>query len=87
MGQSIGLLKLSEPDKEAMAEGDLEIAVAINDADRKSGWKELSSGLSGTIGKYRIAITGFYKRSSDSRIKEYRVVCPYAVGFHYTLRE
>jgi hypothetical protein len=86
-GQSIGLAKLSDADKDALAEGDLEIVVAINDADRKSSWKELSSGLSGTIGKYRITITGFYKRSSDSRIKEYRVICPYAVGFHYALRE
>jgi proteasome lid subunit RPN8/RPN11 len=86
-GQSTGIPKLSNADKEYMTEGDLEIVVAINDADRKSNWKESRSGLSGTIGKYRITIAGFYKRTSDSRIMQYRVMCPYAVGFDYTFED
>ena len=86
-GHSKGMAKLSEADKDSMTEGDLEVVVAINDAVRKSAWRELTSGLSGTIGDYRITIAGFYKRASDNRIKQYRVMCPYAVGFDYTFEE
>ena len=86
-GSSKGIAKLSDADKDCMMEEDIEIVVAINDAFRKTPRVELSKGLSGTIGKYRITLAGFYKRSSDNRIKKYRIMCPYAVGFDYTFKD
>jgi len=83
----LGIAKLSKDDKNSITEEEVELVVAINDAVRKSAWRETTSGLSGTIGNYRFTIAGFYKRSSDHRIRRYRVMCPYAVGFDYTFEE
>ena len=61
----------------------MEIVIAINDAKRKMPWRESRNRLLGTIGKYKITIAGYYKRTSDNRVVQYRIVCPYAIGFDY----
>lgn len=85
-GTSRGIAKLSEPDKEYMREGEMEIVVAINDRKRRVPWQS-NMRLFGTIGRYYIVIAGFYKRKEDSRIKQYRILCPYAVGFDYAFEQ
>jgi len=82
MGKIPGVAKLSEPDKEYMEEGEIEIVVAINDSKRKVSWQS-QRRLFGTIGKYHVVAAGFYKRKKDSRIMQYRILCSYAVGFDY----
>jgi len=84
-GNTRGNPELSDLDKDFMDEVETEIVVAINDAKKTLPWKEVRNGLSGTIGKYHIKVAGFYKRK-DGKIKQYRVVCPYAVGFDYALK-
>jgi hypothetical protein len=86
-GEKRGLAQLSEPDKEYMGEGEIEIIVAINDAKKTSPWTETKNKLSGTLGKYHITIAGFYKRKKDSKIIQYRVLCPYAIGFDYAFEQ
>ena len=81
-GKSKGVARLSEGDEDSMTEGEIELVVAINDAARRTPWKESGKQLTGTLGNYRFAMAGFYLRQSDSRIQEYRLVCPYAVGFN-----
>ena len=81
-GRSRGLPELSETDEEYMREGEVEIVIAINDSKRTSPWRS-KKRLFGTIGKYHITIAGFYRRKRDMRIAEYRILCPYAVGFDY----
>jgi len=78
-----GVARLSAADKDAMKSGEMEIVIAINDAKRKMTWHESRNRLLGTIGKYKITIAGYYKRTSDNRIVQYRIVCPYAIGFDY----
>jgi len=80
-GRKKGVAELSEEDIESMNTRELELVVAINDSKRSSWWNESDKGLKGTLGKYRIEIAGFYKRTSDEEVKSYRIVCPYAVGF------
>ena len=79
-GRNIGIPKLSEGDIESMRAGELELVIAINDSKRRSR-EETYAGLKGTLGKYRIELSGFYKRKSDDEIKQYRIICPYAIGF------
>jgi len=86
-GKKRGTPKLRHSDKKYMLKGDTEIVIAINDAKRSSPWAETKNGLSGTIGKYNIVIAGFYKRAKDEKIMNYRIVCLYAVGFDYALKE
>jgi len=83
-GKIRGKPQLSNQDKEYINEGDLEIVVAINDAERSVSWRQSKNLLSGTIGKYHIAMAGYYKRKRDNRIMQYRLLCPYAIGFDYT---
>ncbi|MDH5482994.1 MAG: Mov34/MPN/PAD-1 family protein [Candidatus Bathyarchaeota archaeon] len=85
-GNKRGTTELSEFDKDFMQEGETEIVVAINDARKTLPWTESKTGLSGTLGKYRITIAGFYKRKKDGKIVRYRVLCPYAVGFDYAFK-
>jgi proteasome lid subunit RPN8/RPN11 len=80
-GSLKGVAKLSDADIESMNEGEIELIVAINDSSRSSWWKEDGKRIKGTIGQYRLEIAGYYLCSSDSRVKMYRLVCPYAVGF------
>jgi hypothetical protein len=82
-GKKRGLAKLSELDKDYMEEGEAEIVVAINDAKKTVRWTESKNGLTGTLGKYHITLAGFYKRKKDKKIMNYRILCPYAVGFDY----
>jgi proteasome lid subunit RPN8/RPN11 len=86
-GNKRGLPELSEPDKNYMQEGEIEIIVAINDARKTSPWTESKNKLSGTLGNYHIVIAGFYKRKKDSKILQYRVLCPYAIGFDYAFEQ
>ena len=86
-GKIRGMAKLSDPDKDYMDEGEMEIVVGINTTKRKTPWQESKRRLSGTIGKYYITIAGFYKRKKDSRILQYRILCPYAVGFDYAFEQ
>ena len=86
-GKKRGTSKLSDPDKKYMQKGDTEIVIAINSASRLVPWTETKNGLSGTVGKYHIVIAGFYKREKDEKIMNYRIVCPYAVGFDYAFEE
>lgn len=83
-GKIRGKSQLSNQDKEYISEGDLEIVVAINDARKSVPWRQSKNQLSGTIGKYHITIAGYYKRKRDNRIVQYRILCPYAIGFDYT---
>jgi len=85
-GTSRGIAKLSEPDKEYMSEGEVELVVAINDRKRAVPWQS-NMRLYGTIGKYYIVIAGFYKRKQDSQIKQFKILCPYAVGFDYAFEQ
>ena len=80
-GKSKGIAKLSEEDVEFLEEGELDLVVAINDAERRMNWGESEGRLYGTLGKYRIDISGFYKRRYDGKTMQYRIICPYAVGF------
>ncbi len=82
-GQKRGLPQLSELDRKYMQRGDTEIIIAINNSKRTTPWAEIKKGLSGTVGEYHIVVAGFYKREKDERIMNYRIVCPYAVGFDY----
>lgn len=82
-GDERGLPELSESDKNYMREREIEVIVAINDSKNTSPWTESKKKLSGTIGNYHIEIAGFYKRRRDGKILQYRVLCPYAVGFNY----
>jgi hypothetical protein len=84
-GKKRGLAELSEQDKDYMHEGEIEIVVAINDAKKTSRWTESKNRLSGTLGKYNITIAGFCKK--DSEIIQYRVLCPYAIGFDYAFEQ
>jgi hypothetical protein len=85
-GNSRGVAKLSDLDRDYMDEVEAEIVVAINDAKKTLAWAEGKDGLSGTLGKYHIKIAGFYKRK-DGRIKQYRLLCPYAIGFDYAFKQ
>lgn len=85
-GNYIGIPKLSDKDIECLQSGDVEIVVAINDSKKSQTWNETKKGLSGTLGKYHIVIAGFYKRK-DERLKKYKIVCPYAVGFDYAFAD
>ena len=81
-GKNKGRAELSEEDIDAMEEGDLEFVISINDANRRIKWRESKEErLFGTLGNYLINIAGFYIRESDSEIMQYRIICPYAVGF------
>lgn len=86
-GKNKGLAILSDEDKDSMEEGEMELIVAINDVKRRTTWSESRKRLNGTLGKYRFTFAGYYKRTRDSRIRQYRIVCPYAVGFDYTFSE
>lgn len=86
-GSKRGLAELSETDKDFMEAAEIEVVAAINDAKKTSPWKETKTKLSGTLGKYHIAIAGFYKRKKDNRITQCRVLCPYAIGFDYTFEQ
>jgi hypothetical protein len=86
-GKKRGKPKLSDMDKEYLQKGDTEIVIAINNARKSSPWTETKDGLAGTTGKYHIVIAGFYKREKDEKIMNYRIVCPYAVGFDYAFQE
>jgi hypothetical protein len=77
------MAELSEDDVESMEEGELELVVAINDVKKKMTWDESDNILNGTIGRYRIDIAGYYIRKSDGELMQYRILCPYAVGFDY----
>jgi len=79
-GDKRGRTSLSKADKESMQETEIEIVVAINEAKRSSWWTESGKELSGTLNGYKIRFAGFYKKK-DGKIKKYRIVCPYAVGF------
>ncbi len=81
-----GIASLSSQDKKSMEEKEIELIVAINEAFRASFWRETSKGLTGTIGKYRFTMAAFYKRK-DGRIRKFRIVCPYAVGFDVAFSE
>jgi hypothetical protein len=85
-GEHRGFAKLSESDKQYMQETEIEIVVAINDAKKSLKWTESKNGLVGTLGKYHIRIAGFYKKK-DGEIKNYRIMCPYVVGFDYTFKD
>ena len=81
-GKRKGRAELSEEDIDSMEEGDLELVISINDTNRRINWRESKEGrLYGTLGNYLINIAGFYIRKKDSEIMQYRVICPYAVGF------
>ncbi|MBX5321672.1 MAG: hypothetical protein QHH12_07550 [Candidatus Bathyarchaeota archaeon] len=86
-GKKRGTPELSKTDREYMQPGEIEIVVAINDSKRSSPWKESKNKLSGTLGKYHITIAGFYKRKRNDEITQYRVLCPYAIGFDYTFEQ
>lgn len=86
-GEERGVAKLSDCDKDSLKSGNIEIVVAINDKKKSFSWAETKDGLAGTIGDYHVVIAGFYKRTSDQKIMNYRVVCPYAVGFDHALQE
>jgi hypothetical protein len=83
-GKIRGKPQFSDQDKEYISEGDLEIVVAINDAERSVSWRQSKNQLSGTIGKYHITMAGYYKRKKDNKIMKYGILCPYAIGFDYT---
>lgn len=82
-GKTRGIPKLSDADKNYLEEGDLELVIAINDEKKSCSWAETNDGIAGTVGDYHIVIAGFYKRVKDLKIANYRIVCPYAVGFDY----
>ena len=84
-GKLHGLAELSQKDKEYMESGEIELVVAINDSKKSTLWGETKKGLCGTLGKYKIAIAGFYKREKDGQIANFRLVCPYATGFDLAL--
>lgn len=86
-GDKRGTPELSEEDKDYMKEGEVEIMAAINDAKKKLRWAESKKRLQGTLGKYNIVIAGFYKRRKDGEIRQYRILCPYAIGFDYTFEQ
>ena len=86
-GKEKGEVRLSDCDKDSLNAGNIEIVVAINDKKVTCSWAETKYGLSGTIGDYHIAIAGFYKETSNQKIMNYRIVCPYAVGFDYALQD
>jgi hypothetical protein len=86
-GGKRGSPELSGQDSEYMGEGELEIVVAINDAGKTIRWAESRKMLSGTLGEYSIVLAGFYKRRRDGEIQQYRIVCPYAVGFNYAFEQ
>ncbi|MCW4045484.1 MAG: hypothetical protein NWE94_08220 [Candidatus Bathyarchaeota archaeon] len=86
-GKKRGEAKLSSTDKSYLEEGNIEIVIAINDEKKTCPWAETGNGLAGTIGGYHIALAGFYKRAKDQKIANYRIVCPYAVGFDYALKK
>jgi hypothetical protein len=77
----LGFAKPSDEDVEAMDEGEVELIVSINDARKKVSWSESNNRLYGTLGRYLINLAGFYLRKSDGKLMQYRIVCPYAVGF------
>lgn len=84
-GEHKGLPELSDKDKEYMTPGDAELVIAINDSKKSALWSETRKGLCGTLGKYHIVIVGFYKKTKNEQIMNYRIVCPYATGFDLAL--
>ena len=86
-GRQKGRAELSEGDIDSMEEGEIELVVAINDARGKMPWGESNKRLFGTLGGYRIDIAGYYIRTSDGEIMQYRILCPYAVGFDYAFEK
>ncbi len=85
-GDSRGAAELSEFDKDYMQETEIEVVVAINDSKKSAKWKESRKGLVGTLGKYHIRVAGFYKKKGGE-IRNYRIMCPYAIGFDYTFEK
>jgi len=86
-GDTRGVAKLSGRDRDYIGKGEIEIVVAINDSKRMTTWRESKMRLLGTLGRYRIVIAGFYKRTKDNKIVQYRILCPHAVGFDYTFEQ
>jgi len=87
-GQKKGDTKLSEIDIRDMAPTQIEIVVAINNAKKRITWNTSSSGkeLYGTIGKYYLKLACYYK-SKNGKIRQYRILCPYVLGFDLTFME
>lgn len=85
-GDKRGEAGLSPADKKSMQETEIEIVVAINDSGKSLAWAPSRNGLVGTLGQYHIRIAGFYKKKSG-KIKSFKILCPYAVGFGYTFEK
>ena len=73
-GNTRGKPELSGLDEEYMDPGNIELVVAINDQKKSALWSETKKGLSGTLGKYHVVISGFYKRKAAENGNDQRVL-------------
>jgi len=83
-GKTYGSPRLSNPDKKWIGEVNLEIIVAINDAERSVSWRQSKNQLSGTIEvshRYR-RVLQTEKRQPNHTVQNF--ISPYAIGFDYT---
>jgi len=84
-GKIKGETKLSDDDIKNMEPLQIEIIIAVNDAKKEIKWNTSVSGeeLYGTIGRYYLKLACYYK-SKKGRIKRYKILCPYVLGFDLT---
>jgi proteasome lid subunit RPN8/RPN11 len=72
----------SDDDIDAMAEGQLDMIVAVNKASRARCWNPDRKGnLAGTIADYAFVLAAYHYHGQKRLWNRARIVCPYAVGF------
>ena len=74
-----GVAELSDPDKESLDEGMIELIIAINDAKRKFSWRCSDTDIYGSIDKFHIHLACF-KKESKGKIIRVPISCPYILG-------
>lgn len=85
-GKQKATTELSDTDIEGMIPEQIEIIVALNDSKRKTEWYQSRKEISGTIGKYHLRLACHYKKK-NGKIKQYKILCPYVLGFDLTFIE
>lgn len=69
-----------------MREGDIEIAVAVNEKKRALKWNFTKrKELTGAIGDYFLKVAAYC--AVNGKQEKLVILCPYALGFDYTFSQ
>jgi proteasome lid subunit RPN8/RPN11 len=82
-GKNKGTTEPSRVDTKGMIPTQIEIIIAINDSKKRVQWNESGKELYGSIGNYHIRLACYYKKK-NGQIKQYKILCPYVLGFDLT---